>query len=80
LDFGHRLSPGHGFGIETSYPAKIAVSIIYARLPATNMEKNLIYLLNIAFLSFANNIFNFRNDALAISASFIKTTKTMFSQ
>jgi len=42
LDFGHRLSPGHGFGIETSYPAKIAVSIIYARLPATNMEKNLI--------------------------------------
>jgi len=31
------------FGIETSYPVKIAVSIIYARLPATNMEKNLFF-------------------------------------
>jgi hypothetical protein len=40
LDFGHRLSPGHVFGDETSYPVKIAVSIIYARLPATHMEKN----------------------------------------
>jgi hypothetical protein len=40
LDFGHRLSPGHVFRDKTSYPVKIAVSIIYARLPATNMEKN----------------------------------------
>jgi len=40
LDFGHRLSPGHVFAHKTSYPVKIAVSIIYARLLATNMEKN----------------------------------------
>jgi hypothetical protein len=33
LNFGHRLSPpGHVFGIETSYPVKIAVSIIYVIL------------------------------------------------